>query len=62
MEGEMTTIKQQAGCTTLINVFTVEPGRAVELTALLRAATDEVMHTSPVSSRRTSTSARIARG
>jgi quinol monooxygenase YgiN len=47
MEVEMTTIKQQAGCTTLINVFTVEPGRAMELTALLRAATDEVMRHQP---------------
>jgi quinol monooxygenase YgiN len=43
----MTTIKQQADYATLINVFTVEPDRAEELTALLHAATDEVMRQQP---------------
>jgi len=43
----MTTIKQQADYATLINVFTVEPGHAEELTALLHAATEEVMRHQP---------------
>jgi quinol monooxygenase YgiN len=47
MEVEMTTIKQHADYATLINVFTVEPGRAAELAALLHAATDEVMQHQP---------------
>jgi quinol monooxygenase YgiN len=43
----MTTIKQHADYTTLINVFTVEPGNAEELTALLHDATEEVMRHQP---------------
>lgn len=43
----MTTIEQHADYATLINVFTVEPGRAEELAALLHAATDEVMRYQP---------------
>jgi quinol monooxygenase YgiN len=43
----MTTIEQHADYATLINVFTVEPARALELTALLHAATDEVMRHQP---------------
>jgi hypothetical protein len=39
----MTTIKQNSGYATLINVFTVEPDRAAELAALLHIATEEVM-------------------
>jgi heme-degrading monooxygenase HmoA len=47
MEVQMTTIEQHCDCATLINVFTVEPGRAAELVALLDAATDEVMRHQP---------------
>jgi quinol monooxygenase YgiN len=43
MEVEMTTIEQNTGYATLINVFTVEPDRATELAALLRTATENVM-------------------
>ena len=43
----MTTIQQHADYATLINVFTVEPSKAAELTAVLRAATDEVMRQQP---------------
>jgi heme-degrading monooxygenase HmoA len=39
----MTTIERHAPYTTLINVFTVEPGRAAELAAVLTAATEDVM-------------------
>ena len=43
----MTTIEQNSGYVTLINVFTVEPDRAAELAALLHAATQEVMRHQP---------------
>jgi quinol monooxygenase YgiN len=43
----MTTIEQNSGYTTLINVFTVEPDRAAELAALLHTATQEVMRHQP---------------
>ena len=39
----MTTIEAHAPYATLINVFTVEPAHAEELSRLLAAATDEVM-------------------
>ena len=39
----MTIIEQNSDYATLINVFTVEPGQAAELAALLSAATEEVM-------------------
>jgi quinol monooxygenase YgiN len=43
----MTTIEQNSGYATLINVFTVEPDRAGELAALLHTATQEVMRHRP---------------
>ena len=43
----MTTIEQNSGYATLINVFTVDPGRAAELAALLHTATDDVMRHRP---------------
>lgn len=43
----MTTIEQNAGCATLINVFTVEPKNARALVALLEAATNDVMRYVP---------------
>jgi heme-degrading monooxygenase HmoA len=43
----MTTIKEHAPLVTLINVFTVAPERASELTELLRVATDEKMQFVP---------------
>ncbi|MDT5283444.1 MAG: hypothetical protein QOJ20_4639 [Mycobacterium sp.] len=43
----MTTIEQNSGYATLINVFTVEPDRAAELAALLHTATQEVMRHQP---------------
>ena len=43
----MTTIEQNSGYATLINVFTVEPDRAAELAALLHTATQEVMRHRP---------------
>jgi quinol monooxygenase YgiN len=43
----MTTIEQNSGYATLINVFIVEPDRAAELAALLRTATQEVMRHQP---------------
>lgn len=39
----MTTIRENADCATLINVFTVDPEKADQLTALLVAATENVM-------------------
>ena len=39
----MTTIKQNCGYATLINVFTVEPDGATKLAALLQTATEEMM-------------------
>src|ERR1700742_1248742 len=39
----MTVITEHADHATLINVFTVEPGRARQLADLLTAATEEVM-------------------
>lgn len=39
----MTTIEAQAPYVTLINVFTVEPAHAAELSRLLTEATEEVM-------------------
>jgi quinol monooxygenase YgiN len=39
----MTTIEQNSGYATLINVFTVDPDRAAELAGLLHTATDDVM-------------------
>jgi quinol monooxygenase YgiN len=47
MEVEMTTIEQNSGYATLINVFTVEPDRAAELAGLLHTATEEVMRHQP---------------
>ena len=44
---KMTTIEQNSGYATLINVFTVEPDRAAELAALLHTATQEVMRHRP---------------
>jgi quinol monooxygenase YgiN len=43
----MTTIEQNSGYATLINVFIVEPDRAAELAALLHIATQEVMRHQP---------------
>ena len=43
----MTTIERNNDCVTLINVFTVEPGRAAELASLLDTATEEVMRHQP---------------
>lgn len=43
----MTTIERHAPYATLINVFTVEPERAVELAALLDDATETVMRHVP---------------
>jgi quinol monooxygenase YgiN len=43
----MTTIEQNSGYATLINVFIVEPDRAAELAALLHTATQEVMRHQP---------------
>jgi len=43
----MTTIEQNSGYATLINVFTVDPDRAAELAALLHTATDDVMRHRP---------------
>jgi quinol monooxygenase YgiN len=43
----MTTIEQNSGCATLINVFTVEPDRAAELARLLATATDEAIRHVP---------------
>jgi len=43
----MTTIEQNSGYGTLINVFTVDPDRAAELAALLHTATDDVMRHRP---------------
>jgi quinol monooxygenase YgiN len=43
----MPTIDQSGRCATLINVFTVSPERARELTDLLVRATDEVMRHLP---------------
>ena len=43
----MTTIEQNSGYATLINVFTVEPDRAAELAALLSTATEDVMRRRP---------------
>ena len=39
----MSAIEQNTDCATLINVFTVEPGRAAELASLLDTVTEEVM-------------------
>lgn len=43
----MTEIKEHAPLTTLINVFTVAPERAVELAEKLRLATEETMQFVP---------------
>jgi len=43
----MTTITTDNDCATLINVFTVDPGRAVELADLLADATERVMQHQP---------------
>jgi quinol monooxygenase YgiN len=43
----MTTIEQNSGYATLINVFTVDPDRAAELAVLLHTATDDVMRHRP---------------
>ena len=43
----MTSIQQNSGYATLINVFTVDPDRAAELAALLHTATDDVMRHRP---------------
>jgi heme-degrading monooxygenase HmoA len=43
----MTTIEQHGPYATLINVFTVEPGKASELAAMLNDATDAVMRHVP---------------
>ena len=43
----MTTIAQNNDCATLINVFTVAPGRAAELASLLDTVTEEVMRHQP---------------
>lgn len=43
----MTTISTDGDCATLINVFTVEPGRAAELADLLADATEKVMQLLP---------------
>jgi quinol monooxygenase YgiN len=47
MEVEMTTIEQNSGYATLINVFTVEPDRAAELAEVLSTATEAVMRHQP---------------
>lgn len=43
----MTSIQQNSGYATLINVFTVDPDRATQLADLLHAATEEVMRHQP---------------
>jgi heme-degrading monooxygenase HmoA len=43
----MTTIRRNADCATLINVFTVEPESAAELATLLASATGDVMQHQP---------------
>jgi quinol monooxygenase YgiN len=43
----MTSIQQNSGYATLINVFTVEPDRAADLAALLHIATEKVMRHQP---------------
>lgn len=43
----MTTIRRDADCATLINVFTVEPESAAELATLLASATEDVMQHQP---------------
>ena len=43
----MTTIEQNSGYATLINVFNVDPDRAAELAGLLHTATDDVMRHRP---------------
>jgi quinol monooxygenase YgiN len=43
----MTSIQQNSGYATLINVFTVDPDRSAKLTALLHTATENVMRHQP---------------
>ena len=43
----MTTIRENADCATLINVFTVDPDKAEQLAALLASATENVMRHRP---------------
>jgi heme-degrading monooxygenase HmoA len=43
----MTTIRRNADCATLINVFTVEPESAAELATLLASETGDVMQHQP---------------
>lgn len=43
----MTTIREHSDCTTLINVFTVEPDKAEQLASLLVSATENVMRHQP---------------
>jgi hypothetical protein len=43
----MTTIEQNGGYATLINVFTVDPDRSAQLAALLHTATEQVMRHRP---------------
>ena len=43
----MTTIRRDADCATLINVFTIEPASAAELATLLASATEDVMQHQP---------------
>lgn len=43
----MTTIRRDADCATLINVFTVEPESAADLATLLASATEDVMQHQP---------------
>src|ERR1700754_1101599 len=43
----MTTIRANSDYATLINVFTVEPDKAADLTALLASATEDVMQHQP---------------
>ena len=43
----MTTIQENSDCTTLINVFTVEPDKAEQLASLLASATENVMQHQP---------------
>ena len=43
----MTSIQQNSGYATLINVFTVDPDRATQLADLLHTATEEVMRHQP---------------
>ena len=43
----MTSIQQNSGYATLINVFTVDPDRATQLADLLNMATEEVMRHQP---------------